>query len=49
MKQKESNEKADDDCFGLIIYEVLTDEESYVQFNNTHWQRPRGRRRRKTR
>ena len=43
MKQKEFNKKADVYCFGLIIYEGLTDEEPYAQFNDTLWQQLRNR------
>ena len=43
MKQKEINKKADVYCFGLIVYEVLTDEELYAQFNDTLWQQLRNR------
>ena len=38
MKQKGFNEKAVVFCFGLIIFEVLTDEEAYAQFNDSLWQ-----------
>ena len=43
MKQKGFNEKAVVFCFGLIIFEVLTDEEPYAQFNDTLWQQLRKR------